>query len=352
MDASAWDFFQTITSTPGPSGFEQPIQKAVREWAGGFADEVKTDVHGNVIAAVNPGAPLRIMLAGHCDQIGFLVQHIDPQGFLWVLPIGGWDPQILLGQKVSLWSKNGAMSGVIGRKPIHLLTNEERQQVPKLKDLWLDIGAKDQDQAKEWVDVGDPVTLELGIRELPNDLISGPAMDNRCGLWVVFEALRRAKEKSPACSVYAVSTVQEEIGLRGARTSAHAIDPQAGIAVDVAHATDCPTIDSRQYGELALGKGPAIYRGPNMNPPLTERLLGLAKEHQIPFQLAAAGRATPNDANALQINRSGVAVGLVSIPLRYMHSPVEIVSKNDLDHAAELIGTCCAGIPVDAEFIP
>ncbi|MEK6235536.1 MAG: M42 family metallopeptidase, partial [Planctomycetales bacterium] len=315
MDNTAWEFFQNITQAPGPSGFEQPIQREVREWASEFADTVTTDVHGNVIACVNPDADARVLLAGHCDQIGFLVQHIDKDGFLWVLPIGGWDPLILLGQKVTVWTASGPRPGVIGRKPIHLLTTEERGQSPKLKDLWVDVGALNDEDAKETIQVGDPVTLELGFREFPNELISGPCMDNRCGLWVAFETLRRVKEKSPNCAVYAVSTVQEEIGLRGAQTSAHEIDPHVGVAIDVTHSTDCPTIDMRQQGDLRLGKGPVVFRGPNMNPKVVEGLIQTAEDKEIPFQRAALGKAAPNDANALQTTRSGVATGLIGIPL-------------------------------------
>lgn len=352
MEAAAHDFLQRILETPSPSGYERPIQDVVRHYVREFADEIRTDLHGNVIAIKNPQARLRVMLAGHCDQIGLIVQHVDEQGFLWVQPIGGWDPQMLVGQRMTVWTSGGPVPGVIARKPIHLLTDEERKQVVKLKDLWIDIGCKDKAEAAELVRVGDCVTLDLGYRELRNGLAYAPGMDNKVGLWVAMEALRRASAAPLNCGLYAVSTVQEEIGLRGAQTSAFGVDPQVGIAIDVTHATDCPTIDKKQEGEIGLGKGPVIYRGPNMNPKVVDRLIDVAGKHEIAYQLAAANRPTGTDANVIQINRAGVATGLISIPNRYMHSPVETISLDDIDHAADLIARFVTSLSDDADFTP
>jgi endoglucanase len=238
---------------------------------------------------------------------------------------------------MTIWTTTGPISAVISRKPIHLLTDEERKQVARLDDLWLDIGAKDREEAASLVKIGDAVTLELGMRTLRNDFVSAPGMDNRTGLWVVVEGLRRIKKEKLKVGIFAVSTVAEEIGLRGARTSAFGIDPQIGVAVDVTHATDCPTIDKRQQGNIKLGKGPVIFLGPNMSPVVTKRLEAAAASRLIPYQPSAIGRATSNDANNLQISRAGVATGLVSIPNRYMHSAVETVSLDDLDNAANLL---------------
>jgi endoglucanase len=328
------------------------VQDEVRRYVADFADQVHTDVHGNVIACCNPDAPLRLMLAGHCDQIGMLITQIDEQGFLYSQTIGGWDPQQLVGQRMVVWTQQGPRPGVIARKPIHLLTEEERKQVVKAKDLWIDIGAKGKEEAEQAVRIGDPVTLQLGYQELGNRRACAPGMDDKTGVWVVLEALRRAKTQSLKCALYAVSTVQEEIGLRGARTSAYGIDPHAGIAVDVTHATDCPTIDKRQEGEINLGGGPVIYRGPNMNPVVTEQLVRTATREKIPFQLSAIGRATPNDANSIQISRSGVATGLVAIPNRYMHSAVETISLDDIDHAANLLAAMALSLTGDEDFTP
>jgi endoglucanase len=324
----------------------------VRSYVSDFADRVSTDLHGNVIAAKNPDAKLRVMLAGHCDQIGMLISHFHDNGFLHAQTIGGWDAQQLIGQRMTIWTANGPLPAVIARKPIHLLTDEERKQVVKLEDLWLDIGAKNKDEAKELVQIGDPVTLKLGYQEMKNGLANSPAMDNKCGLWVVIEALRRAANRDLKCGVYAVSTVAEEIGLRGAQTSAFGVDPQVGIAVDVTHATDCPTIDKRQQGDVALGSGPVIPRGPNMNPVVVERLLSICKQKEIPHQLTASGKAQANDSNAIQISRAGVATGLVAIPNRYMHSAVEVISLDDIDRAADLLAEFVASLNGDEDFTP
>lgn len=352
MDSSAKEFLIRLLNAPGPSGYERPIQDVVRSYVRDFADTVKTDSHGNVIAAKNPDAKLRLMFAGHCDQIGLLVSQIDDNGFIYTQTIGGWDPQQLIGQRMTIWSASGPIPGVIARKPIHLLTDEERKQVVKLQDLWIDIGAKNKAEVQEVIRVGDPVTLALGYQEMRNNLANAPGMDNRTGLWVCIEGLRRAAQQSLKVALFAVSTVQEEIGLRGAQTSAYGIDPHVGIAVDVTHATDCPTIDKRQQGEVSLGKGPAIFRGPNMNPVVTERLIKLAAQQEIPYQLSAIARAAPNDSNALQLTRGGVATGLVAVPNRYMHSAVETISLDDIDHAANLLAAFAVDLAEGDEFTP
>jgi endoglucanase len=351
MDLAPLDFLRRLLEAPSPSGYERPVQDIVRQYVAGFADRVTTDVHGNIIAVRNPDARLRVMLAGHCDQIGLVVQHVDAEGFLYVQPIGGWDTQVLIGQRLTVWGDGGPVPGVMARKPTHLLTEEERKQVPKMKDLWLDIGARNKEEADKLVRIGDPVTLELGFRQLAGGLAYAPAMDDKCGLWVVVEALRRAGPQL-RCALHAVSTVQEEVGLRGAKTSAFSIDPQVGIAVDVTHATDCPTIDKKQEGDVRLGAGPVIYRGPNMNPVVVDRLVAAAKAGEIPHQVAASGRATGTDANTMQVNRGGMATGLVSIPNRYMHSPVEMISLEDIDRAANLLARFATELDETADFTP
>jgi len=352
VEPRALDFFRNALQTPSASGFERPVQQLVRDYAADFADEVRTDVHGNVAVIKNPDAPLRLMFAGHCDQIGLIVQHIDDEGFVYIQPIGGWDPQILLGQRMTVWGQAGPVSGVIGKKPIHLLTDEEKKKVPKIKDLWLDIGVANKEEAQGLVSVGDAATVALGVTELPNGRVVSPAMDDKAGMWTVIEAVRRAEKSKLRCGVYAVSTVQEEVGLRGARTSAFGIDPHVGVAVDVTFATDCPTIEKKEEGDIQLGKGPVIYRGPNMNPKVVAALVSTAQQHEIPYQPAAEGRATGTDANAIQISRAGVATGLVSIPNRYMHSPVEMIALDDIDRAADLLARFAEGLTEDADFTP
>lgn len=345
-------FLERLLDTPSPSGFEESIQAVVREFAQTFADDIRTDLHGNCIVSCNPTGSPRVMLAGHCDQIGLIVSHIDDNGFIYAQTIGGWDPQQLIGQRMTIWAAAGPVPAVIARKPIHLLTDDERKQVVKLTEMWLDIGAKDKKEALESIQVGDAVTLELGMRTMRNGLVNAPGMDNKTGLWVAMEALRRAKAKGLSCSLTAVSTVQEEIGLRGATTSTFSVDPEIGIAIDVTHATDCPTIDKRQNGEISLGQGPVIVAGPNMNRRITQQLIDVANQHEIPFQRGALGRAASNDANHMQVSRAGVATGLISIPNRYMHSAVEIVSLQDLDHAAELIAHFATQVRSTSDFTP
>jgi endoglucanase len=349
-------FLRRLLETPSPSGYERAIQDVVRDWARKYADELRTDRHGNVIAIRHPAKKTadgpRIMLAGHCDQIGLMVQHIDADGFLYVQPIGGWDMQILLGQHLTIGGNAGPINGVVSRKAAHLLTNDERNKVPLFTDIWVDIGAKNREEAEQLVRPGDPVTIALGMRELRNSLAAAPGMDNKVGVWTVMEALRLLQKRKLQVTVCAVSTVQEEIGLRGATTAAYGIDPVVGIAVDVTHATDTPGNEKKQLGDTKLGAGPVLYRGPNINPRVLERLELVAKKIDIPVQVRGAPRATGTDANAMQLAREGVATALVSIPNRYMHSPVEMVSLEDLDRAARLLAEFCGSATADLDWTP
>ncbi|MDX1492552.1 MAG: M42 family metallopeptidase [Longimicrobiales bacterium] len=352
MNSASKSFLESLLTTPGVSGYEESVQQVVRDYVADVADDVRTDLHGNFIATGNPGSGLRLMFDGHCDQLGMVVSHVDDSGFLYFQTVGGWDPQQLVGQRVTIWTDGGEVPGVISRKAIHLLTDDEKKKVVEVKDMWIDIGAESEDDARSAVAIGDPVTVQLGFQEMRNGIANAPAMDNRTGVWVVFEAFRRAMEKGVACTLVAASTVQEEIGLRGARTAAYGIDPHVAIAVDVTHATDCPSVDKRQRGAIDLGKGPVILRGPNINPRVRARLHDVAVDQEIPRQVAALGRAAPNDSNALQITRAGVATGLVQIPNRYMHSAVETVSLSDLNHAADLLAGFAVSLAEDTDFTP
>lgn len=352
MNDASKTFLERLLSTPGVSGYEESVQRVVREYVADFADDVRTDLHGNLIASSNTDAGLRLMFDGHCDQLGMLVSHVDESGFLYFQTVGGWDAQQLVGQRVSVWTESGEVQGVISRKAIHLLTDDEKKKVVETKDMWIDIGANDEEDARSVVRIGDSVTVRLGLQEMRNGIVNAPAMDNRTGVWVVFEAFRRAVDRGLSCALHAASTVQEEIGLRGARTAAYGIDPHVAVAVDVTHATDCPSIDKRQRGSISLGEGPVILRGPNVNPRINERLRTLAEGEEIPHQEAALGRAAPNDSNVLQITRAGVATGLVQIPNRYMHSAVETVSLDDLDHTAELLAAFAASLEEATDFTP
>jgi endoglucanase len=350
-------FLKQLVETPSASGYERPIQDVVRAWAGQYADEVRTDRHGNVIAARHPGgahadAHQRVMLAGHCDQIALMVQHIDDNGFLYVQPIGGWDMQILLGQYLTVWTKSGPVTGVIARRAPHLMNGEERNKVPQFTDVWVDIGVKDRKEAEELVQSGDPATFALGYRPMRNELAASPGMDDKVGLWTVMEALRLLHGKPLQASVYCVSTVQEEIGLRGAMTSAYGIHPTVGIAVDVCHATDTPGNDKKTLGDTRVGGGPVVFRGPNINPRVQDLLQERAKDENITVQVRGVPRATGTDANVMQLSREGVATGLIGIPNRYMHSPVEVVSLTDLDNAAKLLAAFCLSITPQSDWTP
>ena len=352
MNSQSQDFLKSILTTPSVTGFEEPVQRLVRDYVSPFADAVRTDIHGNVIAVRNPDAPFRVMLAGHCDQIGLIVNYIDKEGYIYVLTVGGWDIQNLVGVRVKIWASKGPVDGVIGKKPIHLMDEEDRKKVPKTKDMWVDIGAKDKEEAEQVVSVGDPITVELEYRELRNNLIAAPATDDKAGVWVVMETLRRIDPAKLKVGVFAVSTVQEEIGVRGAITSAFGIDPHVGIATDVTFATDCPTIEKKENGDVKLGGGPVLTRGPNITTKLANALVDVAKQHEIPVQIVAEGKVTGTDARAIQINRSGVATALLSIPNRYMHTPVEMISLHDIDYLADLMARYCESIEPGVSYIP
>lgn len=354
MEDSARHFFRSAIETPSPSGFEEPLQALVREYIAPHAEQVRIDVHGNLIASTGDPSGPRLMYAGHCDQIGMLVSYVDENGFVYAQTIGGWDPQQLVGQTMTIWTSDGPLAAAISRKPIHLLTQKERSEVVQLDQLWLDIGAESQEEAQKRVRIGDPITFDLRYRSLIGELVSGPGMDNKTGMWTVMEALRRtASSGTPlSCHLHSVATVQEEVGLRGARTAAGSINPSVAIAVDVTHASDCPTINKQQQGEIAVGKGPVIFRGPNVNRKVAGRLIELAEKHSIPYQLAAIGRAAPNDSNVLQIHGGGVATGLVAVPNRYMHSAVETVSLKDIDQIADLLARFAESLSPEDDFTP
>jgi len=356
MEQASHDFLRCILETPSPSGFEQAVQRVVRDWALGFAHEVRTDRHGNVFAARFPeGRPAdapRIMLAGHCDQIALMVQYIDAEGFLYIQPIGGWDMQVLLGQFLTVWTKSGPLTGVVARRAIHLLNPDDRKKVPEFQDVWVDIGAKNKEEAESLVRPGDPLTFALGYRPMRNDLAASPAMDDKVGLWVVMEALKLLQGRALQASVHSVSTVAEEIGLRGATTATYAVNPTVGIAVDVCHATDTPGNDKKTQGEIKCGGGPVVFRGPNISPRVFDLLEATAATHAIPIQIRGVPRATGTDANAMQISREGTACGLIGIPNRYMHSPVEVVHLEDLTNSARLLAEFCAAVTAETDWIP
>jgi len=355
MREESLTFLRDMLAAPSPSGFEQPAQRVWREYVRAFADEVRTDRHGNVIAAVNPGGSPRVMLAGHCDELGFLLVYINDQGFLHFQPIGGHDAAIVPGRRVTIYGAKGPVRGVIGKRAVHLMTQEEREKPkPEFEKYWIDIAVKDKEEEEGLVSVGDPVTYTVAFEELRNGIAISRAFDDKAGAFVVAEALRALSERRGElkAAVYAVSTVQEEVGLRGAHTSAFGIDPELGIAVDVTHATDSPDMDKRKAGDIKLGGGPAISRGANINPVVFDRLIAAAKREGVPYQLEGAPRGTGTDANAIQLTRAGVAAGLVSIPLRYMHTTVEMLALADVERAAQVLTSFCVDLSPETNLIP
>jgi endoglucanase len=352
MKKESLAFLEELLSVPSPSGFEQPAQKIVRKYLAGAAEEVKTDVHGNVIASLNTGAKTRVMLAGHVDEIGLMVTQITDKGYIYFAAIGGVDVALVPGQRVYIHTRKGDVLGVIGKKPIHHMDEEDRKRVPKMRDLWIDIGAKNRKEVEKSAAIGDCITFAAGFDRLMNNLVVARGFDDRIGAFIVAETVRTLAEKKLPVAVYGVSTVQEEIGLRGARTSAFGIDPHAGIAIDVGFATDFPDADQRTYGEIHVGKGPMVARGANINPVLGRLIESAGDKGKIPYQVSSEPRATGTDANAIQVNRAGAAAALVSIPNRYMHTPVEVVSLDDVENAVKLLAATILSMKPGMDFTP
>ena len=327
----------TLLRTSGPSGYEGDAAKVWRD-AAGFAT-VTTDGLGGSIATIGADdAKPHVAVVGHIDEIGLVVTHIDEKGFLYFASIGGWDPQILVGQRVTVTGNNGPVPGVAGRKPIHLLDPEQRKKVVKLKEMHIDLGVDGREEADELVSVGDPVVIDCVPLEVGGSRLVSKSMDNRLGSYVALEAARRVDERGGSKAKFsAVAAVQEEIGLFGSRTAAFTVQPDIAVAVDVTHATDAPGIDEKEVGSHPFGSGPVIGRGSTLSPRVYELLVAAAKGAGIDYSVGASGNATHTDADSLQISRTGIPTGLVSIPLRYMHSPVEMVDLNDVEATVELL---------------
>lgn len=352
MNEASLRFLQELIAAPSPSGYEQPAQKVWRKYVKSFADKLDHDVHGNSIAVRNPAGKPRVMFAGHCDELGFIVKYIDEKGFIYFDTIGGHDKSIIPGRRVTILTANGPITGVTGKKAIHLMTQEDRKKVPEIENLWIDIGVANKEEAEKLVTIGDAIIYDTGFQRVNEKIATSRGFDNKVGAFAVAEVLRLLEGESIQCAVVSVATVQEEVGLRGARTSGYAVDPQIAVAVDVTHATDYPDVDMKKEGQIKLGGGPVILRGANANPKVANLLLAAAKENNIPYQIEAGAGGTGTDANALQISRRGVATGLVSIPLRYMHTPSEIVSLEDVENTVKLLVAFVKRISADIDFRP
>ncbi len=351
IDDSGLSFLRKLLDTPGPSGFEAAPAKIWREEAAKFA-KVRADVAGNSIAEVNPEGSPTIMLAGHIDEIGVIVTYIDDDGFAYISGIGGWDPQVLVAQRIRFLGRNGDVFGVVGKKPIHLMKSEDREKASKMTDLWVDIGAASKKEAEERLSIGDPGVIDSRTMEFPNGRLVSRSIDDRIGAFIVLEALRRYSENPGKAHVVAVATTQEEIAWRGggALVCATCVNPQMAIVVDVTFATDHPEVEKKEVGEARIGGGPVLTRGSIISPVVFNILRDTAEKNDIPFVVHAAGRDTSTDADAIHIAREGIATALVSVPNRYMHSPNEMVSIDDLDRSANLLAETCRAVSVDTDF--
>jgi len=343
---------QKLLVAAGPSGYEQAPAAVFRDAAGAFAD-VTHDAVGSTVATVRGTGDGRSMaVVGHIDEIGLIVHHIDDDGFLWFTGVGGWDPVILVGQRVEVSTREGKLFGVVGKKPIHLLkTEESRKKAPELKGLHIDIGAKDGDEARAKVRIGDVAVIAGEPVELPNGRLVSRSLDNRLGCFVALETARLVAEAGGAPGdVYATAVTQEEITFAGARTTAFSLRPDVAIAVDVTFATDAPGIEEKELGRHRFGSGPVIGRGSTLDPVVFELLHETAEKEGIPFTVAASARSTGTDADAIHLAAAGIPTGTVSIPLRYMHSPVEMVELEDVHNTARLLAAFAQALKPDTDF--
>ena len=354
MEESRIAFLQRLINRPSPSGFEQRVQQVIREEMQLYTDEQRTDVHGNVIAALNPNANPRVMLTAHCDELGFLVRFIDEKGFIYFATIGGFDPSTLPGERVQIHTAKGPILGVIGRKPVHLLQSDERGKAPKLSEMWIDIGVNSKEEAQELVAIGSIATRAAQLEKLHGDLVVSRALDDKSGVFTIVEAMRRLhgqREKLKA-GVFFVSAVQEEVGLRGAHTSAFGVDPLIAVAVDVTFTSDHPQTSKHEIGDIRLNGGPVISIGGRINPRVYQMLINAADEAGIAYQIDPQASGTGTDTDVIQVSRAGVATGLVSIPCRYLHTGSEIVSLKDIDEIAELLSRFVLALDAQTNVIP
>jgi len=351
MSDAARATLMRLLNTTSPSGDEIAAARVWRHEAEQFADHVYGDVLGSSYAVLNGGAP-RVLLAGHIDEIGLMISHIDDKGFCYFQPIGGWDSQVLVGQRIRILGRDSLVRGVIGKKPIHLMTPEDRTKVSRIEDLWIDIGASSRDEANELISVGASAVIDADPLILANGRVIGRGVDNRIGAFVVLEALRLLASERPAATVAAVATAQEEITFAGARTSAFAFDPQVAIAVDVTFATDHPNASRNSQGDIAIGGGPVLTRGSANAPMVFAMLRETAEQAGIPYRIQSNPSRTATDADAIHTARAGVATAVISIPNRYMHSPNEMIDINDALNAARLIAAFVRRLNAETSFVP
>ncbi|MFO1446857.1 MAG: M20/M25/M40 family metallo-hydrolase [Opitutaceae bacterium] len=339
-------FLTDLLAARSPSGYEAEAQRVFDLHVKPSADTYAHDAMGNRIATLNPKGDPTLMLAGHIDELGLIITYINDKGFIYFDTIGGQDRSLIPGRRVIIQTAHGPVKGVTGKRALHLMDEADRKKVPELHELWMDIGAKSKKEALERVGIGDVATLDHGFELIHGSIGAARAFDDKVGAYIVGETLIRLskQKKKLAAKVVSVATTQEEIGVRGATTAVYGVNPHIAVAVDVGHATDHPDCDNRKFGETKLGGGPMLCRGANINPKVFDRLLAAAKRLEIPYQIEADPRPTGTDARAIQVGRAGVATGLISVPLRYMHTPSEMVDLVDVERCVQLLVEFALGL--------
>ncbi len=351
VDKTALKFLEALIETPSPSGFETGAQRVWADYVKPHCDEFRSDAYGNAFARLGDADKRpHIVLAGHVDELGFMVSHINDDGFLFVQGIGGVDRALFRGQRVRVHGPKGTIPGVTGSLAIHLQEPDDRKKVPELHEMYVDIGATSKAAAEKLVRVGDAITYADGFERLENKRVAARGCDNRIGVWSAGEALRQLSVKKPACCVTAVSTVQEENGLYGATMAAYALQPDVALVVDVTHGTDIPNCSKPKHGDVRLGNGPVISFGSSNHPVVVQRLLDVAAKENIPVQREANPRRTGTDADAFFLQRGGIPTASLGLPNRYMHSPVEVIDLDDLAAMAKLLAAFCRSVKPGESF--
>jgi endoglucanase len=352
MREESLSFLKKLINTPSPVGHEVRGQRVWLDYASEFADETFSDAYGNCVAVLNKGGSPRLMLAGHADEIGMAVNYIDEEGYVYVRKLGGVNPAITKAQRVIIHTRNGAVKGVVGNVAPHLAKEDKDPKPPKMHELFVDIGVKGKKEAQKLVQIADPITITAEFDLLRNDLAIARAFDNRIGTFAVAEALRLLKESKTRlqAEVCAVSNVQEEVGLLGARQIAYSLKPDVALVVDVTHATDYPTVNKPQHGDVKVGAGPTLTHGGCNHPEVVARLEEVAKAKKISLQHEATSGTSGTDTDVIFWTRGGIASALVSLPNRYMHSPVEVVSLRDLEQIPQLLAAFAGSLKKNEEF--
>lgn len=337
MNKTNKEYLYKLLKVASPSGFESEAQKISREYLKGTCDDISSDINGNLIAFKRGKGERKIMIIGHADEIGFMIHHVDDSGYLYVKPLSGFDVNLLPGLRLDINHDGKVVRGIIGKNAPHMSRGDDSAQKLKMEDIWIDIGAKDKEDALTKVSIGDTVTFYGMVEELGNDNIVSKATDNKVGVYIAAAVMKALAKTEIQANYFAVASVGEETTMKGAATSSYKIRPDIAIAVDVTFTSDVPGADKRKFSDVRLGAGPTLALGPLVHPKVNQRLQELAKKHKIPLQIEISPRGTGTDADAIHAKRAGVATAVLSIPNRYMHSPNEIVNLADLDNAVKLL---------------